>query len=53
MVQNELGEKFKTRSGDTVKLVDLLDEAVRRSKLELEKRDPNIPSINHIYVLYV
>lgn len=24
------GKKFKTRSGDTVRLVDLLDEAVRR-----------------------
>ncbi|EAN31741.2 arginine--tRNA ligase [Theileria parva strain Muguga] len=48
MVQNELGEKFKTRSGDTVKLVDLLDEAVRRSKLELEKRDPNIPNLDEV-----
>uniref|UniRef100_A0A3B0N0V8 arginine--tRNA ligase n=1 Tax=Theileria annulata TaxID=5874 RepID=A0A3B0N0V8_THEAN len=48
MVQNEFGEKFKTRSGDTVKLVDLLDEAVKRSKIELEKRDPNIPNLDEI-----
>ncbi|UKJ89607.2 arginyl-tRNA synthetase [Theileria orientalis] len=41
MVQNELGEKFKTRSGDTVKLIDLLDEAVKRSKDELMKRQPD------------
>lgn len=30
VVQGEDGKKFKTRSGDTVRLVDLLDEAVRR-----------------------
>jgi len=27
LVQGEGGKKFKTRSGDTVKLADLLDEA--------------------------
>lgn len=30
VVQGEDGKKFKTRSGHTVRLVDLLDEAVRR-----------------------
>lgn len=30
VVQGEDGKKFKTRSGETVRLVDLLDEAVRR-----------------------
>ena len=29
-VQGEDGKRFKTRSGDTVRLVDLLDESVRR-----------------------
>lgn len=30
VVQGEDGKKFKTRSGETVRLVDLLDEAVCR-----------------------
>lgn len=38
LVQGEDGKKFKTRSGDTVKLVDLLDEAARRTRLEIVKR---------------
>ncbi|CAD7956665.1 unnamed protein product [Amoebophrya sp. A120] len=38
VVQGEDGKKFKTRSGDTVKLEMLLDEAVSRAKVELEKR---------------
>lgn len=33
VVQGEDGKKFKTRSGDTVRLVDLLDEAVRRMRV--------------------
>jgi len=35
VVQGEDGKKFKTRSGDTVRLVDLLDEAVRRMAVSL------------------
>ena len=31
-------KKFKTRSGEVTKLVDLLDEAVKRSRAELEER---------------
>jgi arginyl-tRNA synthetase len=31
---------FKTRAGDTVRLVDLLDEAVERADAELARRDP-------------
>lgn len=31
LVQDENGGRFKTRSGDTVKLVDLLDEAKKRA----------------------
>lgn len=30
VVQGEDGKKFKTRSGETVRLVDLLDQAVFR-----------------------
>nr|WP_228546951.1 arginine--tRNA ligase [Candidatus Neptunochlamydia vexilliferae] len=32
------GKKFKTRSGETEKLIDLLQEAVRRARLLLEER---------------
>ncbi|PZV10007.1 MAG: arginine--tRNA ligase [Leptolyngbya sp.] len=38
VVQGEDGKKFKTRSGDTVKLKDLLDEAVSRARTDLEAR---------------
>lgn len=38
LVQGEDGKKFKTRSGDTVKLVDLLDEAATRTRANLEMR---------------
>jgi arginyl-tRNA synthetase len=38
LVQGEDGKKLKTRSGDTVKLRDLLDEAVNYALKELEKR---------------
>jgi arginyl-tRNA synthetase len=37
-VQGEDGKRFKTRSGDTVRLVDLLDEAVSRMELSLRER---------------
>ena len=37
-VQGEDGKRFKTRSGDTVRLVDLLDEACNRMKQSLEER---------------
>lgn len=38
LVQGEDGKKFKTRSGDTVKLADLLDEAAKRTRANLELR---------------
>ncbi|ANV86536.1 arginine--tRNA ligase [Picosynechococcus sp. PCC 7117] len=38
LVQGEDGKKLKTRAGDTIKLKDLLDEAVNRSRADLEKR---------------
>eukprot|EP00591_Stephanopyxis_turris_P003072 CAMPEP_0195507194 /NCGR_PEP_ID=MMETSP0794_2-20130614/696_1 /TAXON_ID=515487 /ORGANISM="Stephanopyxis turris, Strain CCMP 815" /LENGTH=846 /DNA_ID=CAMNT_0040633797 /DNA_START=174 /DNA_END=2714 /DNA_ORIENTATION=+ len=37
-VQGEDGKRFRTRSGDTVRLVDLLDEAVHRMETSLEQR---------------
>ncbi len=38
LVQGADGKKLKTRSGDTPKLRDLLDEAVSRSRADLETR---------------
>ncbi|XP_016952081.1 probable arginine--tRNA ligase, cytoplasmic [Drosophila biarmipes] len=38
VVLGEDGKKFKTRSGDTVKLADLLDEGMKRSLQQLESR---------------
>ena len=38
LVQGEDGKKLKTRSGDTVRLKDLLDEAVERSEAGLRRR---------------
>lgn len=41
VVLGEDGKKFKTRSGDTVKLIELLDEGLNRSmdKLKEKERD--------------
>ncbi len=38
LVQGEDGKKLKTRSGDTVRLRDLLDEAIARAKQDLVAR---------------
>jgi len=38
LVLGEDGKKFKTRSGDTVRLRDLLDEAINRARADIEKR---------------
>jgi arginyl-tRNA synthetase len=38
VVQGEDGKKFKTRSGETIRLKDLLDEAVNRARADLEAR---------------
>jgi len=38
LVQGEDGKKFKSRSGETVKLKDLLDEAVRIASEDMAKR---------------
>jgi len=39
----EDGKPFKTRSGDTVKLADLLDEAVERAARLLAERESELP----------
>lgn len=38
LVLDKNGQKFKTRSGDTVPLQELLDEAISRARADLEKR---------------
>jgi len=38
LVQGEDGKKLKTRAGDTVRLRDLLDEAVERAEADLRRR---------------
>ena len=38
LVQGEDGKKLKTRSGETVRLQDLLDEAIARTRTDLESR---------------
>ncbi len=38
LVQGEDGKKLKTRSGETIRLVDLLDEAIQRAREDLKGR---------------
>lgn len=38
LVLGEDGKKFRTRSGETVRLKDLLDEAIRRAQQDIETR---------------
>jgi arginyl-tRNA synthetase len=38
LVKGEDGKKLKTRSGDTIRLIDLLTEAVKRSLQDIEAR---------------
>lgn len=40
-VLDEQGKPFKSRSGDTVKLIDLLNEAIIKAKEEMEKNEKN------------
>jgi len=44
LVQGEDGKKFKTRSGDVVRLRDLLDEARDRAEVELKRRRGDEPA---------
>ena len=38
------GKPFKTRSGDTVKLVELLDEATERATALVKEKNPELPA---------
>lgn len=38
------GRPFKTRSGGTVRLVDLLDDAVARARTVVHEKDPGLPA---------
>jgi arginyl-tRNA synthetase len=42
-MMGEDGKPFKTRSGDTVKLKDLLEEAVRRAFTLVSEKNPDLP----------
>lgn len=44
------GKPFKTRSGDTIKLLDLLNEAIARAKTLVASKNPNLSEeeISHI-----
>lgn len=42
-MMGEDGKPFKTRSGDTVKLRDLLDESVRRAFTLVSEKNPDLP----------
>lgn len=41
VVLDEQGKPFKSRSGDTVKLIELLNESINKSKDEIVKNDKN------------
>ncbi len=43
LVLGEDGKKFKTRSGDTVPLKRLLDEAIARARQDIDSRNPDRP----------
>lgn len=42
-MMGEDGKPFKTRSGDTVKLRDLLDESIRRAFTLVSEKNPDLP----------
>lgn len=42
MMMGEDGKPFKTRSGDNVKLIDLLEESVRRAHVIVSEKNPDL-----------
>src|SRR6185369_15539594 len=42
-MKGEDGKDFKTRSGDTVRLKDLLDEAEERAAAQVAAKNPDLP----------
>lgn len=50
LVLGDDGKRFRTRSSEVVRLVDLLDEAVSRCKQELTQRLENNGNILQIFM---
>lgn len=44
------GRPFKTRSGDTIKLVDLLDEAIRRAHDLVSQKNPGLDEASYLEI---
>ncbi len=44
------GRPFKTRSGDTIKLVDLLDEAIRRAHDLVAQKNPGLDEATYLEI---
>ncbi len=44
MVLGEDGRPFKTRSGENVRLSDLIDEAIARAELAVAQKNPDLPA---------
>jgi arginyl-tRNA synthetase len=52
-ILGEDGKPFKTRSGDTVKLADLLDEAVERAFKIVSDKNPELPEAQRREIAHV
>lgn len=50
VVLGEDKKKFKTRSGDTVRLVDLLDEGLKRSLDKLKEKERDKVSVSKMFL---
>ncbi len=44
------GRPFKTRSGDTIKLVDLIDEAIRRAHELVSRKNPGLDEATYLEI---
>jgi arginyl-tRNA synthetase len=53
MMLGKDGKPFKTRSGDTIKLSDLLDEAIERAQALIAKRENNLSEAEQLEVAKV
>ncbi|CRK85665.1 Arginine--tRNA ligase [Candidatus Providencia siddallii] len=53
MVLGKNGKPFKTRSGNTIFLSDLLDEAINRAKNIINKKKPNIKKTDLLHLANV
>jgi len=50
MMMGKDGKPFKTRTGGTIKLAELLDEAVSRAKVLIKEKNPNI-SVDELNII--